>query len=152
MFDKPYSFQKLRNAETLLPDPVRRLHYRFKAKFRTYFVTLEVFSYGIVAIKYCDVKDKNAHNAYKKIFNEGDAFRTITTCLHIMLEYWRQNPLVSFAFYAVPRELKETLVEQKKMSKKDAEKFTRRYQQVRFIIYEYAMLNLFPPQKFIQIR
>jgi len=105
-----------------------------------------------VAIKYCDVKDKGAHNAYKKIFNDGDAFRIITTCLHIMLDHWRNNPEVSFAFYAVPRELKETLIKEKNLPEEEAEKFIKRYRLVRFNIYKYAMINLFSPKYFIQLR
>ena len=65
---------------SLLIDSASKINYRFKAKYRTYFVTLEIFNSGIVAIKYCDRKDIGAHNAYEKIFNDGDAFKVVTTC------------------------------------------------------------------------
>lgn len=144
MFNKPYSFQKLGEKQTLLPEPVKKAYYRFKASKRTYFVILETFSYGIVAIKYCDVKDKNSRNAYKKIFNDGDAFRVITTCLFIMLSYWKEHPAVTFAFYAVPRENLNC----ESSKRRDSTLFRN----TRFRIYQYAMLNLFPPTKFIQLR
>ena len=60
MFDKPYPFDYLGTKETLVPNPIQVVHYRFKAKQRRYLVTLEIFSYEVVAIKYCDVKDKDA--------------------------------------------------------------------------------------------
>lgn len=69
-----------------------------------------------------------------------------------MLEYWKQNPHVTFAFYAVPRELKEMLIKQKKMRTKEAVAFIDRYKHVRFAIYKYAMINLFPDKNFLQIR
>jgi hypothetical protein len=144
MFDKPYQFQFLGNRKTFLTEPQKKIHYTFKAKHRTYFVTLEIFSYGIAAIKYCDVKDKESKNSYKKIFNDGDSFRVITTCLHIMLDYWQQNPNTSFAFYAVPRELKNTLLIQ------DAKR-SLIYKKIRFRIYRYAMINLFAPKYFTQL-
>jgi hypothetical protein len=144
MFDKPYQFQFLGDRKTFLTEPSQKIHYRFKAQHRTYFVTLEIFSYGIAAIKYCDVKDKESKKAYNKIFNDGDAFRVITTCLHIMLDYWKKNPTTSFAFYAVPRELQSTLLI------KDAKRLET-YKNIRFRIYRYAMINLFAPTHFTQL-
>src|SRR4051794_28467631 len=123
MFDSPYPFQYLGKKETLLKDPVFKVNYRFQAKFRRYFVTVEIFNSGIAAVKYCDAKDIGAHNAYKKIFNDGDAFRVITTCLFIMLDYWKKNPATSFAFYAVPREWKETLLEEKILAEEQINSF-----------------------------
>ena len=152
MFNKPYTFERAGGNATLLPDPVKKLYFRFKAKCRKYFVTLEVFSTGMVAVKYCDIKERDAGNRFDKIYNDGDAFRVITTCLYIMREYWQKNPTVSFTFYAIPREATNALINSKKLGGKAAEKFAKRYKKVRFTIYEYAMLNLFPPRHFIQIR
>lgn len=152
MFDKPYSFEFLGAKETLVPNPVQVIQYRFKAKLRRYLVTLEVFSYDVVAIKYCDIKDKEAANRFDKIFNENDAFRVITTCLFIMLDYWNKHPETTFAFYAVPRKWKEALLAEKKLTEKQTEKYIERFKKVRFTIYKYAMVNLFPPKHFIQLR
>ncbi len=152
MFDKPYSFDYLGTKETLLSDPVKTVQYRFKAKHRKYLVTLEVFSYGVVAIKYCDLKDKNSSQRFNKIFNDNDAFRVITTCLYIMFDYWKKHPTTTFAFYAVPRKWNDSLLQQKTFTDKQTEKFSDRYKKVRFTIYKYAMENLFPPRHFIQLR
>lgn len=152
MFDKPYSFDFLGSKATMVPDPVQKVQYRFKAKYRRYLVTLEVFSYGVVAVKYCDLKDKDAGNRFDKVFNDNDAFRVITTCLYIMLDYWRKHPETTFAFYAVPRRWTEQLLRNKNITEKQKKQLIDRYKKVRFRIYQYAMLNLFPPNKFIQLR
>jgi hypothetical protein len=130
MFDKPYDYHFINKVETGLPDPISKEFYRFKAKRRTYFVTLELYSFGITAIKYCDIKNKNSRRAYEKIFNDGDAFRVITTCIKIMWDYRKKNPKTSFAFYAVPRfaPKKET--------------------RVRLNIYRYGMINIFKKNEF----
>lgn len=147
MFDKPYNFQKVSQRETLSKDPFKKIYYRFKASKRTYFVTLELYSFEIAAIKYCDIKDKDSKNAYTKIFNDGDAIRVVTSCLHIMKDYWAKNPDISFAYYAVLREFKEGL---KRAKGKDKPKIIGQYKRARFHIYKYAMINLFPPIHFTQ--
>lgn len=132
-FEKPsfYSYERINTEATGLPNPIRKYLYRFKAKKRQYLVTVEQYSFGVHAIKYCGMKDRKAKNAYSIIYNDGDAIKVISTCLQIMLFLWREIPTVSFAFYAVPR---------KEMPKKGSK--------VRFNIYEDAMLNLFSPTDF----
>lgn len=152
MFDQPYNFQFLGEKKTLIKDPVSKINYRFKAKKRKYFVTIEVFSTGLAAVKYCDAKDIGAHNAYKKIFNDLDAFRVITTCLFIMRDHWKKYPHCSFAFYAVPRDWKDALFKGKTLSESQKILFIEKYRNVRFSIYNYAMLNLFPPENFTPFR
>lgn len=152
MFDSPYPFQNLGEKLTLIRDPGSKINYRFKAKYRTYFVTLEIFTSGVVAIKYCDRKDIGAHNAYEKIFNDGDAFKVVTTCLFIMLDYWKKNKSVSFVFYAVPRSWKERDLDKVKMTEENLRIFKYQYSVARFNIYQYAMINLFPPQYFVHMR
>lgn len=152
MFDNPYRFEKVSVNETLTPNPIRKVFYRFKAAKRKYFVTLEVYSFGVVAIKYCDIKDKDSSKAYKKIFNDFDSFRVITTCLFIMLDYWKKNPDVTFAFYAVPRDSNQKSKVPSHLSEDELEKFWKKYKRVRFDVYKYAMVNLFPPTKFITYR
>lgn len=153
MFNTPYPFISLGEHCTLEADPVKRFQYKFQARHRKYLVTIELFSFGLAAIKYCDVKDKNdKKRAYRKIFNEGDSFRIITTCLFIMLDFWKKNPSISFAFYAVPREPDENILQKEFKSERRRQVFIQEYKRVRFKIYEYAMLNLSPPQNFIQTR
>ncbi|MEJ0104382.1 MAG: hypothetical protein WDO19_18245 [Bacteroidota bacterium] len=66
-----YPFTKITSKETGLPDPVRVTLYRFKAKRRIYLVTIEEYSFGVHAIKYCGMKDRNNKNAYRLIYNDG---------------------------------------------------------------------------------
>jgi hypothetical protein len=152
MFDQPYPFDYLGPRETFVPDPIRKVLYRFKAEKRSYLVTFEIYSFDVVAVKYCGLKDRNAGNRFEKIYNDKDAFRVITTCLYIMLDYWRKNPDVTFSFYAVPRKFDESIVINKELSGRQLKKFIERYRKVRFAIYDYAMINLFPPTAFIALR
>ncbi len=153
MFDNPYCFVNLGSNHTGEVNPVRRHLYKFRAKRRTYLVTLEIFSFNVAAIKYCDRRDhNNKKSAYKRIFNDGDAFRVITTCLYIMLDFWRNHPSVSFVFYAVPRDIDLHVYEKNFENETLRQKFLQEYKRARFRIYEYAMLNLFPPHSFIQTR
>lgn len=148
MFDNPYLFVKVNIDHTSLPDPIKRVNYRFSARNRQYFVTLEYFSFKIIAVKFRDNKEKRSKKAYTRIFNDYDAFRVITTCLHIMFREWKDNPETSFAFYATPRKMNEDVPQ---IISNSAKK-TKEYQRARFNIYDYAMINLFPKTKFNHIR
>lgn len=125
-----YPFQKINSQETGIRDPAKITLYRFKAKRRNYLVTIEQYSFGIHAIKYCGMQDRNNKNAYKIIYNDQDSIRIISTCLRIMLELWRNDTTISFAFYAVPKPAGS------------------RNEKARYDIYEYAMINLFSPSAF----
>lgn len=152
MFDKPYPFEYLGLRETLMPNPVQKVLYRFNGEKRRYLVTFEVYSFGVVAVKYCGLKDQNAANRFERIYNDNDAFRVITTCLYVMLDYWRRHNDVTFAFYAVPRKFDDTVMREKNLTGRKLKNFTERFKKVRFAIYDYAMLNLFPPSAFILLR
>jgi hypothetical protein len=125
-----YPFKQINVQETGLGDPLRISLYRFKAKRRIYLVTIEEYSFGVHAIKYCGMKDRKNKNAYRIVYNDDDGIRVISTCLKIMRTLWQANPEISFAFYAVPKPagLKNS--------------------QARYGIYEYAMTNLFPASHF----
>lgn len=151
MFDNPYPFANLGSAALIGDNPIRRFIYKFKAARRHYLVSLELFSFNLVAIKYCDRADINNNEGYKRIFNDGDAYRVISTCLHIMIDFWRNHPTVSFAFYAVPRDFNE-LNNRKFANDMLRQRFLERYRISRFSIYKYAMLNLFSPNDFFQLQ
>jgi hypothetical protein len=127
-----YQFIKVSKEQTPYADPISLIKYRFQAKKRKYLVTLEEYSFGVHAIKYCGMKHRKQKNAYSLIYNDGDGIKVISTCLQIMLDMWRKNPEISFAFYAVPRS-----AEDEKSDKK-----------TRYRIYEQAMINLFSPRDF----
>ena len=69
-----------------------------------------------------------------------------------MKDYWKKNNSASFAFYAVPRDWKEELLNEKSLSEEKLEKFIDKYKKVRFNIYDYAMVNLFSPEDFTHLR
>lgn len=153
MFTEFYKFTYLGVHKTFSANPVRTIHYRFQAKFRRYFVIIEEYTFGFSAIKYCDIKDKkDKQHAFKKIFNDGDAFKVISTCVHIMHELWQKNKNVNFVFYAVPRSISIESLAERNILNQTREEYFEKYKRSRFNIYEYAMLNLFPPSHFTQMR
>jgi|JI10StandDraft_1071094.scaffolds.fasta_scaffold476590_1 hypothetical protein len=153
MFDTdktPYEINFLGKKEVFGQNSlVAKSLFRFKASKRKYLVTIEHFNFGVDAIKYCDVKDKDSKNAYTKIFNDHDGFKVLATCLKIMHNLWKNNPNLSFAFYAAPR---PSTFEKLKQSRYDRiivdEQFQEKYIRSRFNVYEHAMINLFPPKYF----
>lgn len=153
MFDTPYSFFSLGTTKFSTANPHKKAFYKFRAQYRWYFVTLECYSFGMVAIKYCDWKDRKSHRtAYHKLFNDGDAKRVIGTCFHIMLAYWRKNVDVNFIFYASLRDVAAHLLENKSLTIRQVAPFIERYKRVRFRIYEYGMINFFSEEYFSQLR
>ncbi|OLY91777.1 hypothetical protein SAMN05444008_10925 [Cnuella takakiae] len=153
MFDKPYPLRYLGAKPTLVPNPILITQYSFPAVHRRYMVTFETFSFGVTAVKYCGMDERNAKNRFDKIYNDDDAFKVITTCLYAMLDYWKRNPAANLSFYAVPRKFDETILSGKAFSSpKEKRKFIDRYKRVRFAIYDYAMVNLFSPAYFIHMR
>ena len=151
MFDSPYPFCSLGKSDTNERNPHRKMFYKFYAKYRTYLVTLEFYEFQVVAIKFCDVKDKNSPKAYHKIFNDCDAPKVIGTCFHIMLHYWQKNKDVNFVFYASLRNITKELLERKNIPVADIPKFIDRYKRARYIIYRYGMVNLFSYDDFTQL-
>lgn len=150
MFDSPYAFCSLGKSDTHLSDPYKKIYYKFYAKHRTYLVTLEFYSFQLVAIKYCDVKDKNNPRAYHKIFNDGDAPRVIGTCFYIMLQFWRKNRNVNFVFYASLRDMSNEVIERKVIDPIKLPDFIASFKRSRYSIYRYGMLNLFSYEHFTQ--
>lgn len=148
MFNNPYPVINLGGENHVGKNPHQSKYYKFKTPHREYFVTIDVFDFPMVAIKYCDLRDKAAKNRYRQIFNDGDAFRVIGTCLYVMLDYWRRNPTTNFSFHAAPRTEKKHEKRGKKEKKKATKEELKRQEQIRYIIYRYAMLNLFSYEDF----
>lgn len=153
MFTNPYQFYPVGHKSTQLHNPYKKEYYNFKAKQRTYLVTLEYYQFDLVAIKYCDVKDKNAKNAYTKLFGDGDASRVIGTCFHIMHAVWKKQSNISFVFYASMRNVEQELfIEKKKFTDSVKKKrFVENYKRARYNIYRYGMLNFFSQDYFIPV-
>lgn len=126
--------------------------YRFKAKCRTYFVSVEHLTAGLVAIKYCDVKDLGSKNAYKKIFNDHDGGKVIASCIKIMHNLWKHEKNINFGFYAIPRDIDIDAINPKRHASLSDDKYREKFVRARFNIYEHAMINLFPPASFWHVR
>ncbi|MBC7554031.1 MAG: hypothetical protein H7257_08630 [Taibaiella sp.] len=151
MFNEPYPFLSLGKSQINEINLYKKYFYKFYARHRTYLVTLECYSFQMVAIKYCDVKDKNSSKAYHKIFNDCDAPRVIGTCFHIMLHFWQKNKDVNFVFYASMRKIAKELLDRKKLDETQIIPFIERYKRSRFSVYKYGMVNLFSYEYFIQL-
>ena len=55
-------------------------------------------------------------------------------------------------FYAVPRSWKKREINEANLNVENLDNFRQKYSIARFSIYQYAMINLFPPQYFIHMR
>lgn len=152
MFDteKSYNFNFLGRKEVLGGGPlIAKSFFRFQAAKRKYFVTIEHFSFEVDAIKYCDLKDKDNKNGYTKIYNDHDGFKVLATCLKIMHTLWKNNPKISFAFYAAHRPTEFQIKKDSRLRKlQEDEEYREKYIRSRFNVYEHAMINLFPPNVF----
>lgn len=72
--------------------------------------------------------------------NDFEPRTIIRSCIEIMLEYYRKNPIVSFGFVAAPdleKDLKGKNIEVESGSR-------------RFKFYQRMMVNLFGPETFFQ--
>ncbi len=152
MFDieKSYQFQFLGRKEIISSQPIlAKSLFRFKAKFRTYLVNVEHFDFGLDVLKFCDRKDKKNKDAYTKTFDDYDAIKIFSTCLNIMVFLWRNNPKISFAYYAVPRPLKSKVKNDLRRNKiLEDVSYRDKFIRGRYNIYEHAMINRFPPRIF----
>ncbi len=147
MFDNPYKPRTyLGTKVTFEKEPPMYALYRFRAKHRTYLVTLELFSFGLAAVKFCDSKGKG-RSAFSKTYNEYDSFRVIGTALHVMRDYWKKNNDVSFCFLAEPRIWDKSISAKRKIAADNQD-----YKNARLNIFIYAIQSLFSPDVFKHLR
>ena len=68
-FENPafYPFKRVSIGGTGLKDPIKQHLYQFQAKARKYLATVEEYSFGVHAIKYCGLKDRKSKKAYSII-------------------------------------------------------------------------------------
>ncbi len=149
MFDAPYEYRCLGRERPVDGFPEERWFYKFEARHRAYLVYVELYDIGVVAIKYLDRRDKGSAAAFTRTFTEpdSDAVRVITTCLHIMRDYWRANLDTSFVFIGMRR----AVVSPEVAARRQFDRYPERaaaYSNARFSIYRYAMKNLFSPAFF----
>jgi hypothetical protein len=149
MFDAPYRFVKAaKKSDLSLPHLVSNTIYRFKARKRHYLVFIQLYNNNLFAVKFCDRHHKEDRTAYTHIYNDFDAFKIITTCLYIIQDFLNANPQASFGYYAVPR--KESNYKQP-LDALWKRKISKNFSKARYNIYQYMMVNKFPPSLYCTI-
>lgn len=83
---------------------------------------------------------RKSKNRYSLLTNDYEPRVIVRSCIEVMLEYYRKNPLVSFGFVA-SRDLPEDI----KGKNYDEELGSRRFR-----FYQRLMVNLFGPKTFYQ--
>ncbi len=107
---------------------------------KRYIVEVEGFENEFYGIKFYWKGVEKSVNRYSLLTNDFEPRTIIRSCIEIMLEYYRKNPLVSFGFVAA-RDLEKDI----KGKKLDLDKGSRRFR-----FYQRMMINLFGPETFLQ--
>lgn len=108
---------------------------------KRYIVEVEGFENEFYGIKFYWKGVEKSKNRYSLLTNDYEPRTIIRSCIEVMLEYYRNNSLVSFGFVAAP-DLEEDL----KGKKIDVESGSRRFK-----FYQRVMINLFGPATFLQV-
>jgi hypothetical protein len=57
-------------------------YYTFRTrKNRRYVIEAEQYQHHVYVLKFCPLAYKNSANRFKLLFNDGDAFRILSTCM-----------------------------------------------------------------------
>lgn len=107
---------------------------------KRYIVEVEGFENEFHGIKFYWKGVEKSKDRYSLLTNDYEPRVIIRSCIEVMLEYYRKNPLVSFGFVAA-RDLEKDL-EGKNI---DVESGSRRFK-----FYKRMMVNLFGPETFFQ--
>lgn len=107
---------------------------------KRYIVEVEGFENEFYGIKFYWKGVEKSKDRYSLLTNDFEPRTIIRSCIEVMLEYYRKNPLVSFGFVAAPdleKDLKGKNIEVESGSR-------------RFKFYQRMMVNLFGPETFYQ--
>lgn len=107
---------------------------------KRYIVEVEGFENEFYGIKFYWKGVEKSKDRYSLLTNDFEPRTIIRSCIEIMLEYYRKNPIVSFGFVAAPdleKDLKGKNIEVESGSR-------------RFKFYQRMMVNLFGPETFFQ--
>ena len=108
---------------------------------KRYIVEVEGFENEFYGLKFYWKGVDKSKNRYSLLTNDYEPRTIVRSCIEVMLEYFRKNPLVSFGFVAAP-DLEQDI----KGKRVDKENGSRR-----FSFYRRMMVNLFGPETFYQI-
>ncbi|MBD5170650.1 MAG: hypothetical protein HDT07_01390 [Bacteroidales bacterium] len=107
---------------------------------KRYIVEVEGFENEFYGIKFYWKGVEKSKDRYSLLTNDFEPRIIIRSCIEIMLDYYRKNPLVSFGFVAA-RDLEKDL----KRKKVEMQSGSRRFR-----FYQKLMINLFGPETFLQ--
>ena len=108
---------------------------------KRYIVEVEGFENEFYGIKFYWKGVEQSKNRYSLLTNDFEPRTIILSCIEVMLEYYRKNPLVSFGFVAA-RDLEDD-IKGKNINVKTGSR--------RFRFYQRMMINLFGPETFCQV-
>lgn len=114
--------------------------FRSEKSNKRYIVEVEGFENEFYGIKFYWKGVEKSKNRYSMLTNDYEPRTIIRSCIEVMLEYYRNNPLVSFGFVAAPDLDKDI-----KGKEIDLTNGSRRFR-----FYQRMMINLFGPQTFYQ--
>ena len=108
---------------------------------KRYIVEVEGFENEFYGIKFYWKGVEKSRDRYSLLTNDFEPRTIVRSCIEIMLDYYRKNPLVSFGFVAAP-DLEKDI----KGKHLNTQKGNRR-----FLFYQRMMINLFGPETFSQL-
>lgn len=114
--------------------------FRSEKSNKRYIVEVEEFEKGFYGIKFYWKGVEKSKRRYSILTNDYEPRTIVRSCVEIMLQYFRNNPLVSFGFVAAP-DLEKDI----KGKNIDVTEGNRRFR-----FYQRMMINLFGPETFYQ--
>lgn len=108
---------------------------------KRYIVEVEGFENEFWGLKFYWKGVEKSKDRYSLLTNDYEPRTIVRSCIEVMLEYYRRNPLVSFGFVAAPD--LESDMEGKRGDKSGGSR--------RFRFYQRMMVNLFGPETFYQV-
>lgn len=115
--------------------------FRSEKSKKRYIVEVEGFENEFYGIKFYWKGVEKSKDRYSLLTNDFEPRTILRSCIQVMLEYHRLNPLVSFGFVAAP-----DLDSDIKRKNIDTSSGSRRFK-----FYQRLMINLFGPETFYQI-
>lgn len=108
---------------------------------KRYIVEVEEFEKDFYGLKFYWKGVEKSKDRYSLLTNDFEPRIIVRSCVEVMLEYFRRNPLISFGFVAAPD--LENDIEGKNV---DSSAGSRRFR-----FYQRMMVNLFGPKTFYQV-
>lgn len=108
---------------------------------KRYIVEVEGFENEFYGLKFYWKGVEKSKDRYSLLTNDYEPRTIVRSCIEVMLQYFRKNPLVSFGFVAAPDLDKD--IKGKRVDKKSGSR--------RFKFYQRMMINLFGPETFHQV-